>query len=148
MALMDIEIRSAKRADEEAVAILAGQLGYPSSVHEIRERLVEILEDGDQAVFVAESADKEVIGWVHVFKTQLLIVEPFVEIGGLIVGEGLRGSGVGKALLEAAEAWVQGSEFTSIRVRSNVIREGAHSFYERLGYCCVKQQKVFYKMIN
>jgi len=145
MALMDIEIRSAKRADEEAVAILAGQLGYPSSVHEIRERLVEILEDGDQAVFVAESADKEVIGWVHVFKTQLLIVEP---IGGLIVGEGLRGSGVGKALLEAAEAWVQGSEFTSIRVRSNVIREGAHSFYERLGYCCVKQQKVFYKMIN
>ena len=145
---MDIEIRSAKRADEEAVAILAGQLGYPSSVHEIRERLVEILEDGDQAVFVAESADKEVIGWVHVFKTQRLIVEPFVEIGGLIVGEGLRGSGVGKALLEAAEAWVQGSEFTSIRVRSNVIREGAHSFYERLGYCCVKQQNVFYKIIN
>jgi len=80
---MDIEIRSAKRADEEAVAILAGQLGYPSSVHEIRERLVEILEDGDQ-----------------------------------------------------------------VRVRSNVIREGAHSFYERLGYCCVKQQNVYYKIIN
>ena len=145
---MDIEIRSAKRADEEAVAILAGQLGYPSSVHEIRERRVEILEDGDQVVFVAESTDKEVVGWVHVFKTQRLFVEPFVEIGGLIVGEGLRGSGVGKALLAAVEAWVQDSEFTSLRVRSNVIREGAHSFYERLGYYCVKQQNVFYKIIN
>lgn len=145
---MNIEIRSANRADEEAIANLAGQLGYPSSVHETRERLVEILEDGDQAVFVAESADKEVVGWVHVFKTQRLIVEPFVEIGGLIVGEGLRGLGVGKALLAAAEAWVQGSEFTSIRVRSNVIREGAHSFYERLGYSRVKQQNVFYKLIN
>ena len=145
---MDIEIRNAKRADEEAIANLAGQLGYPSSVHETRERLVEILEDGDQAVFVAESADKEVVGWVHVFKTQRLIVEPFVEVGGLIVGEGLRGSGIGKALLAAAEVWAQGSGFASIRVRSNIIRVEAHSFYERLGYCCVKQQNVFYKKIN
>ena len=71
---MDIEIRSAKRADEEVIATLAGQLGYPSSVSEIRERLVEILEDGDQAVLVAESAEKEVVGWVHVFKAQRLIV--------------------------------------------------------------------------
>jgi GNAT superfamily N-acetyltransferase len=148
MAVMDIDIRSAKRADEVMIANLAGQLGYPSSMHEIRERLVGILEDDDQAVFVAESVDHQVIGWIHFFKTQRLIVEPFVEVGGLIVGEGQRGSGVGQALLAAAEAWAQGSGLTSIRVRSNVIREEAHSFYERLGYTCVKQQNVFYKAIN
>ena len=145
---MDKEIRSAKRADEEVIATLAGQLGYPSSVCEIRERLVEILEDGDQAVLVAESAEKEVVGWVHVFKAQRLIVDPFVEIGGLIVGEGQRGSGVGKALLAAAEAWAQDHGVSGMRVRSNVIRAGAHNFYERLGYCCVKRQNVFYKTIS
>lgn len=145
---MDIDIRSAKRTDEEMIANLAGQLGYLSSMHEIRERLVGILEDGDQAVFVAESVDNQVVGWIHVFRTQRLIVEPFVEVGGLIVGEGQRGSGVGKALLAAAEAWAQGFGLTSIRVRSNVIREEAHSFYERQGYACVKQQNVFYKVIN
>jgi len=145
---MDIEIRSSKRADEEVIATLAGQLGYPSSVSEIRERLVEILEDGDQAVLVAESAEKEVVGWVHVFKAQRLIVEPFVEIGGLIVGEGQRGSGIGKALLAAAEAWAQDHGVSGMRVRSNVIRAGVHNFYEHLGYCCVKRQNVFYKTIS
>lgn len=145
---MEIEIRSAIQADEEVVANLAGQLGYPSSVQDIRERLFQILIDGDQAVFVAESADKQVVGWVHVFKAQRLIIEPFVEIGGLIVSEGQRGSGVGKALLEAAETWAHGCGLTSIRVRSNVIREGAHRFYELLGYRRVKQQNVFYKRIN
>lgn len=145
---MDIKIRSAKRADEEMIANLAGQLGYPSSTYEIRERLVGILEDGDQTVFVAESVDKQVVGWVHVFKAQRLIVEPFVEVGGLIVGEGQRGSGIGRALLAAAEVWAQGSGFASIRVRSSIIRVEAHIFYERMGYCCVKQQNVFFKTIH
>jgi hypothetical protein len=35
-----------------------------------------------------------------------------------------------------------------MRVRSNVIREVAHRFYERMDYRCVKQQNVFYKSIN
>jgi len=142
---MDIEIRSIKRIDEEAIAKLAGQLGYPSSVHEIRERLAQILEDENEAVFVAESAEREVVGWVHVFEARRLVIEPFVEIGGLVVSEGQRDSGVGKALLEAGENWAIDRGIEVIRVRSNVIREGAYRFYEHMGYNDVKTQNVFLK---
>lgn len=134
--------------DESIIADLAEQLGYPCSLHEIRERMDQIMQDEDQAVLVAESADTNVVGWVHIFKAQRLIVEPFVEIGGLIVAEGQRGSGVGKVLLEAAEDWARDRGVSGMRVRSNVIREEAHHFYERLGYRRVKQQNVFYKNFN
>lgn len=145
---METEVRSAKQIDESVIADLAEQLGYPCSRHEIRERMAQILEDEEQAVLVAESADTKVVGWVHLFIAQRLIVEPFVEIGGLIVAEGQRGSGVGKSLLEAAEAWAQDRGASGIRVRSNVIREGARRFYEHLGYRRVKQQNVFYKRFH
>ena len=145
---MDIHIRCANLEDDEMIANLAGQLGYPSSVNEIRERLDGILEDLDQVVFVAESVEKRVIGWIHVFKARRLIASPFVEVGGLIVGEGQRGSGIGKALLDAAEAWAQRNRLNSILVRSNSIREGALKFYEHLGYRQIKQQNVLFKNIN
>jgi GNAT superfamily N-acetyltransferase len=148
MAAMDIHTRSANLEDDDMIANLVGQLGYPSSTHEIRERLDGILEDHDQAVFVAESVEKRVVGWVHVFIAQRLIVEPFVEVGGLIVGEEQRGSGIGKSLLVAAEAWAESNRLTTIRVRSNSIREGALRFYERLGYRRTKQQNVFFKNLN
>ena len=142
---MDIEIRNIKRIDEEAIAKLAGQLGYPTSVHELRERLAQILEDENQAVFVAESPEMEVVGWVHVFKAHRLVVEPFAEIGGLVVIEEWRASGVGRALLKTAETWARDRVVSGMRVRSNIIREGAQRFYEHLGYNNVKTQNVFLK---
>lgn len=142
---MEIEIRSIKRIDEGAIAKLAGQLGYPSSVHEIRERLAQILEDENQAVFVAESPEMEVVGWVHVFEAHRLVVEPFAEIGGLVVIEEQRASGVGRVLLETAETWALERGLRGMRVRSNIIREGAQWFYEHLDYTNVKTQKVFLK---
>ena len=145
---MSVTIRKATLSDKDSIAELVGQLGYPSSPEEVQVRLDTIHADDDQVVYVAETEGGDIVGWVHVFGAYRLLAEPFVEIGGLIVAEGQRGSGVGKALLAAAEAWAQDHGFNSIRVRSNVIREGAPRFYERLGYHRVKQQNVFYKALN
>ena len=67
------------------------------------------------------------------------------EIGGLVVDEGLRGRGVGRMLMRQAEVWALAQGCRAIRLRSNIVREGAHSFYERLGYSRLKTQTVFRK---
>jgi GNAT superfamily N-acetyltransferase len=67
------------------------------------------------------------------------------EIAGLVVDETARGGGIGRRLLEAAEQWARSHGCRAIRVRSNVVREGAHAFYVREGFREIKTQKVFEK---
>jgi GNAT superfamily N-acetyltransferase len=78
----------------------------------------------------------------------LLIAEPFVELAALVVDERARGSGAGAMLLAAVEARAREQGFTSVRVRSNVLRERAHRFYVREGYIEKKRQAVFLKRLQ
>ncbi|MGB9593658.1 MAG: GNAT family N-acetyltransferase, partial [Anaerolineae bacterium] len=100
----------------------------------------------DHAVFVAE-AEGVVVGWVHVYAVATLESPAHAEIGGLVVDEAHRGRGIGRALMERAEAWARGMGLHTVRLRSNVIRAEAHAFYERIGYAPVKTQKVFAKRL-
>jgi GNAT superfamily N-acetyltransferase len=75
--------------------------------------------------------------------THYIDSEPFALITGLVVDETKRSRGIGAALVEAAVEWAAGHGYRTIRVRSNVIRERAHAFYERLGFSRVKNQVVF-----
>jgi PhnO protein len=50
---------------------------------------------------------------------------------------------VGKLLLEAAVGWAAEQGYGKLRVRSNVVREEAHRFYEREGFQRIKTQAVF-----
>ena len=36
---------------------------------------------------------------------------------------------------------------SSIRLRTNVVRKGAHAFYEHVGYVVRKEQKVYVKVL-
>ena len=58
-----------------------------------------------------------------------------------------RSLGAGAKLLDAAEAWAREKKCTGMSVRSNVIRERAHAFYERQGYQHIKTQKAFRKSL-
>ena len=49
--------------------------------------------------------------------------------------------------LEAAEDWACQHDCPSMSVRSNVIRDRAHKFYERQGYEHYKTQKAFRKTL-
>jgi len=59
---------------------------------------------------------------------------------GFVVDEAARSRGIGAALLEAVESRARERGCAEIRVQSNVLRERAHSFYERNGYVKVKAQ--------
>jgi hypothetical protein len=50
-------------------------------------------------------------------------------------------------LVERGEEWARQRRLAVIGVRSNIIRERTHAFYERLGYAATKTQKVFRKML-
>lgn len=140
-----LKIRRAKSTDVERVAVLSGQLGYPATVAQMRKRLLRVKMASQHAVFVADSPEDGVIGWVHVSRQPLLEDEIRAEVNGLVVAEGQRSLGAGAQLLAAAEDWARKHGCKSMSVRSNVIRERAHQFYERHGYEHYKTQKSFRK---
>jgi GNAT superfamily N-acetyltransferase len=138
-------IRTVRETDAAAIASLAVQLGYPMTAEQGRERILLILADPDCAAFVAEGGAGDVAGWVYVFGAHRLQTEPFAEIGGLVVDEAQRSKGIGTALMGAAESWAAARGYASVIVRSNVIRAGAHEFYECLGFNRFKSQAIFSK---
>ena len=144
-----IRIRKARRSDVERIAQLSGELGYPATAAQIATRLRQLKPASKHAVFVAESPDAAtgLVGWLHVSVSHLLESDIRAEVNGLIVAEGQRSAGAGAKLLEAAEEWARRHGGEAMNVRSNVIRERAHGFYERHGYEHYKTQKAFRKAL-
>ena len=144
--VVSARIRPACAGDSARIADLCGQLGYPTTAEAVRERLAGIGRGERHAVFVAEEADR-VVGWIHVYLCPLVVVGLQAEIGGLVVDEDWRSHGVGRLLLEWAEQWARERGVRELVVRSNVVRERAHVFYERMGYVCFKTSRVFRKTL-
>ena len=59
-----------------------------------------------------------------------------------------RGRGVGRRLVQAAEAWASARGLDQMAVRSNVGRAESHPFYERLGYVRAKTQHAYRKRLR
>jgi ribosomal protein S18 acetylase RimI-like enzyme len=142
-----IEIRPAEECDITALARLAGELGYPSTPEQVRERFANIKAAPHQATFVAVTDGAAVIGWIQLSEARSLETEPRAEITGLVVDSNFRGGGAGSLLVQRGEEWARQRGLAVIGVRSNIIRERTHAFYERLGYAVTKTQKVFRKRI-
>ncbi len=144
-----VKIRKARRSDAGRIAQLSGELGYPATAGQIEARLRQLRPASKHGVFVAECSDATVglVGWLHVSVSHLLESDVRAEVNGLIVAEGQRSVGAGAKLLEAAEEWARTRGCRGMNVRSNVVRERAHGFYERNGYEHYKTQKAFRKTL-
>jgi GNAT superfamily N-acetyltransferase len=127
------------------MAELAEQLGYPSKAEDIARRLAGMAASGEHAVFVAELADDTIAGFIGAFVYRSVEADARIEISGLVVDERYRSQAVGRFLLARAEEWAREKGFGATGLRSNVIRERAHAFYEREGYEHTKTQKSFRK---
>lgn len=143
-----VVVRAAKLADADRLAVLCAQLGYPASSEEVRRRLAPLQQSDEHGILVADTADGQVIGWVHVFVRQLLVVDRHAELGGLVVDAGHRGYGVGHLLVAEAESWAQAKGCEAVYVRSNIVREDAHRFYDGIGYERLKTSRVFLKKVK
>jgi GNAT superfamily N-acetyltransferase len=140
-----LRVRTAQLEDAASLAALSGQLGYPCSATSVRRRLRSLLSKFDHAIWVAENDSGRVAGWIHVFVHQVLEIDRQAEIGGLVIDQEFRGQGAGKALVERAERWARARRLKSVSVRSNILRNDAHIFYQKQGYKIIKTQHAFRK---
>ncbi len=65
----EAQVRMAKESDAAQIAVLASQLGYPSTTEEILHRMRSLEPPSQHVLFVAESPAGEVVGWGHVERT-------------------------------------------------------------------------------
>jgi GNAT superfamily N-acetyltransferase len=134
-------------ADADAITELTQQLGYDVAASALAPRLTRILSRSDQQLFVAE-VDGTLAGWIHAIVAEYLEADVFLVIGGLVVDRRHRRRGIGRVLIEHAEAWGLQRGCRLVRVWSSVARRGAHRFYEGLGYVKVKTQHSFAKPLG
>jgi N-acetylglutamate synthase-like GNAT family acetyltransferase len=142
----EIVLRRAESGDAATVAALATELGYPCDEEAMLPRLEDALAAGSRDVIVAED-EGEVVGWIELAVVSALESGEWVEIRGLIVAAGRRGSGIGKELVAAAESWAATRGYAQLRVRMNVKRERTKLFYEKCGFMATKMSHVFDKRV-
>jgi len=125
-------IRDARVDDAPAIAGLLDQLGYPATPEAVGPRLKRLAAVGD-LLAVAE-LEGQVVGlaMLHV-SPSLEYDEPAGKLAALVVDEEHRGSGVGRALVEALEAEARDRGCGAFFLTTAERRADAHAFYERLG---------------
>jgi len=142
-----LSIRDMRASDLPAIVLLCDQLGYPTSHDLLADRFATLFGRRGEQMLVAVD-DVAVRGWIHVRRVDSLESDAHAEIWGLVVDDRVRSQGIGRSLLEFAERWAADHGLARMRVRSNVLRERAHAFYEREGYAVVKRQSVFEKRLT
>jgi GNAT superfamily N-acetyltransferase len=145
--MVAMKIREARAGDAPELAELTTQLGYPSTAADIARRLPFHLGRDDERVLVAADDDRAA-AWIHVALQRSLEDDPYAVILGLVVAEPLRGGGIGARLVAEAERWARGQGLPLVRVRSNVVRERTHRFYQKLGYALTKTSHLFVKRLT
>lgn len=140
-------VRTMTEHDLPRVAALSGQLGYPVALDVLRARFLRLAGRDGERLFVAEHGGR-IVGWLHVGTHDSLEADPCALIAGLVVDEGARRLGVGRALVAAAEAFARARGLPRMRVRSNVQRPEAHAFYPAVGYVLEKTQHAYGKRLG
>ncbi len=138
-------IRDATPEDTAEIARLSAQLGYPASLETFAARLQKLLESPRHAVLVAIGESDRLSGFVATEQRISLELGERVEIVALVVDADARRGGVGKALVLAAEQWAVDKGTPHIFLRSNILRQESHPFYESIGYTRTKTQHAYTK---
>jgi aminoglycoside 6'-N-acetyltransferase I len=101
----------------------------------------------ERAVFVAEDEQGQPLGFVSVARQVHFSGQPRAYVGELIVVAEAEGTGLGRALLTAAEAWATARGLPAIELDTGAPNTHARRFYTHLGYAeesvkLVKQLRV------
>jgi GNAT superfamily N-acetyltransferase len=126
-------IREARAADAPSMVELIGQLEFAVEQAGVIDRLERLAASGEP-VLLAE-ADGAVVGLLdwHVMTT-IHRPQPIGRLVALVVADGHRGTGIGRALVAEAEQRMRSRGCEKMEVTSNLRLGEAHRFYEGLGF--------------
>lgn len=136
----NVVIRDALPGDAAALARLNRvAMGYDYPEGKTARQLDKLLNSGRDKILVAE-LEGQVAGYLHLVDYDLLYYDPMKNIMGIAVGPEYRRMGIGRALLQAGEAWAKADGAAGVRLVSGESRVGAHAFYRACGYEGSKMQ--------
>lgn len=109
----------------------------------IQTALEDYIERPDVGLLIAEH-DQQLIGFVEVHVQEdsidsTLVFHRYGHVQSLMVTEQQRKTGVGRALLRAAKAWVVRQNIAQLRLDLWEFDAGPLHFYEHLGFHTVKR---------
>ncbi len=134
-----VTIRPATEADLDAVLGLYAQPGYDDGrklpIADARKMLARFKSYPDYTLYVAE-LDGAIVGTFA-----LLVMDNFGHLGtpsavveGVVVAPHMQSRGIGQIMMDFARDRSVEKGCYKVVLSSNVKRERAHAFYERLGY--------------
>lgn len=151
-----MEIRKALEQDIDAILELNRQIGEihfaqapqvfcPPSPEERVFLLAAIAAEG--RLFCVAEQDGAVAGFltarIDINETiPFLSKEPICRIGTLVVDEGHRSRGIGKALIAHCDEWGKAQGASQLRLEVMAFNERAKALYERLGFKMLSQTMV------
>jgi len=133
---MAANIRPYAHGDLEAVTVLMEDLGYPTSMDNMLQRMSRIESIPEYATFVAEQ-DGQVVGMIGVRQVYYYEGNGHVtQIALLVVTKEHQGQGIGSGLLSFVESWAKerGSASLYLTSGNKPERLEAHALYRRAGY--------------
>lgn len=116
-----------------------GPLRYFPSSPDAEERIMRsfrsALDAPDADVLLLED-DGEAVGMalVHLENPSRMSAEQAVELSRVVVQSNRRGTGAGKALVEAAEEWARQRGIRTLVAAIFVANEGSRQFWKTLGF--------------
>ncbi len=120
----DVTVRHATLDDAATLAVLAGQLGYPSTETDLRARLTQVFASPADAVLV-EMTDERIVGWIHVAEVVSVESEMFAEIRVDLADRGTQSNQTDVVQLNAdlLDVTERGDEYLASVRFSGLIRE-------------------------
>ena len=131
--LPEPSIRDAKRSDASRLVELVRLLDKDIDEKALRKNLTALRNSGETPLVA--TLGKEVVGLCGISARVMIHRDaPIGRISPLVVAEDAQGKGIGRMLVEAAEAWMRKKGCKLVEVTSNDRRAAAHAFYRHMGY--------------
>jgi RimJ/RimL family protein N-acetyltransferase len=124
-----VELARAVGAEEEGWLITNGEW---RSASEERRYLRTVRRHSHAAVFVAEN-EEGIVGRISLARDPHPASEHIADLG-IMVAQGHRRQGIGRALMEAGEAWACEVGVTKLELHVFPYNHAAIALYEQLGY--------------
>jgi GNAT superfamily N-acetyltransferase len=127
-------VRDARPSDALDLGALLTQLGYPTGPQQATERLARFAARAHATALVAIESER-IVGLATAHMLALLTDGSDVAmLTALVVLDGARRGGIGRALVTHVEKWAKQLGACRIMVTTALRRADAHAFYEKLGW--------------